>query len=301
MKKLISLALTVVILVTITACTQTSENKEVKITDKSGAEYIVPDKIQSIVSTSATNTEILSGLGLSDKIVAVDTYSADIDGLKSDVELLDMQNLDMEKIIDLKPDVVVLNEINYSGVADKYDLLKQSGIEIINIEAADSVQDIIDDITFMSKYTKTEEKGNGLVKDIEDAVNTLKESDFGDKVKVYFEISAAPYLYSFGNSTYLNEIIGLCGAENIYANEAGWLSNSDESVINANPDVIITNVSYEGYSFEEIYSRAGWNVISAVKNKQIYLVDANSTSRASQNIVKGIKEIANAIRPGTFE
>ena len=43
-----------------------------------------------------------------------------------------------------------------------------------------------------------------------------KAKNIKDKKKVYFEIGPAPNLYSFGNSTFLNEMIELIGAENIF-------------------------------------------------------------------------------------
>ena len=312
MKKLLTLALVVIMLFTATACGKNDDDSSSKgnstaatnVKDRNGTEYKIPNKINKIISTSPSNTEILVGLGLGDKIIATDTFSADIKGLKSDVLKLDMQNLNMEKIIELAPDVLFINEINFSGEKNKYDLLKKSGIQIINIPAAESLQNIKDDITLISTYTKTDNKGKEFVSDIDKAIKTVKDKakeNTGEAKKVYFEIGSAPYYYTCGNGTYLNEIIEMCGAKNIYENQKGYLSNTEESVLNSNPDIIITNVAFDGYSYKEILSRKGWNIINAVKNNKVYYVDSNATSRASQNVVQGIKDIANAINSGTFD
>ena len=130
-------------------------------------------------------------------------------------------------------------------------------------------------------------------------VNEIKA--IGDKIEeektVYFEISPAPYLYSFGNSTFLNEMIEIIGAKNIFAGEEGWLSPTEESVINANPDVIITNASYLENPTEEIKSREAWDNITAIKENAVYLVDKNASSRPSQNAIKALTEMAKAIYP----
>ena len=313
MKKLLTLALAVTMLFTATACGKNNDDSSSKgnssdavttVKDRNGTGYKIPDNINKIISTSPSNTEILVGLGLGDKIIATDTFSADIKGLKSDVLKLDMQNLNMEKIIELAPDVLFINEINFSGEKNKYDLLKKSGIQIINIPAAESIQNIKDDITLISTYTKTDNKGKEFVSDIDKAIKTVKDKakeNIGEAKKVYFEIGSAPYYYTCGNSTYINEIIEMCGAKNIYSNQKGYLSNTEESVLNGNPDIILTNVAFDGYSYKEILSRKGWNIINAVKSNKVYYVDSNATSRASQNIVQGIKDIANAINPGTFD
>ena len=118
-----------------------------------------------------------------------------------------------------------------------------------------------------------------------------------EKKTVYFEISPAPNLYSFGNSTFLNEMIEVVGAKNIFSDEEGWISPTAESVINANPDVIITNASYMENPTEEIKSRDAWENITAIKNNAVYLVDKNASSRPSQNAIKALEEIAKAVYP----
>ena len=124
-----------------------------------------------------------------------------------------------------------------------------------------------------------------------------------DKKKVYFEIGSAPALYSFGNDTFLNEMIQIIGAENIFANEESWISPTPESVIDANPDVILTNVpDTDGVSaVDEIKSREGWDSITAVNEGQVYSIDKNSSSRPSQNIIKALKEMAKAIYPDEYK
>ena len=118
-----------------------------------------------------------------------------------------------------------------------------------------------------------------------------------DKKTVYFEISPAPSLFSFGKSTFLNEMIEILGAKNIFADEDGWVSPTEESIIDANPDVIITNASYMENPTEEIKSREAWDTITAVKDNAVYLVDKNASSRPSQNSIKSLEEIAKAVYP----
>lgn len=314
MKKAISVLIAIIMIFSLASCSDNKSNSSTtgsqassvgeKIKDRQGNEIEIPSQLNKIISTSPSNTEILVGLGLAEKIIATDTFSTDIKELKSDITKFDMQNLDMEKIIALKPDAIFVNEISLAGEKDKYKLLKDSGIQVIYIPAATSLQNIMDDITFISKYTKTEAKGTEYVNNIKSTMDNVSGKVkllSSNPPKVYFEISAAPYLYSVGKNTFLNEIITLCGGVNIYADQDSWIANTEESVFKANPDIILSSVSYDGYSYKEILSRNGWNVVNAVKNNKVYLVDANSTSRASQNIVKGIMDIAKALHPDLFE
>lgn len=272
------------------------------VIDREGNLVDIPAEINSIISAAPSVTEILSGLGLADKIIAADIYSADVEGIDPAVCTLDFYNLNIEELIALAPDVIIINGISDTGTADPYAELKEAGTNVVYIPSAVSLDGIKDDIAFLAAYTRTAETGDELIGAIDSCISDIsaKAANITEKKSVYFETSSAPYLYTTGSGTFLNEIIELVGAENIYGGESGWLSNSEETVIAGNPDVIITSVSYEGYDFNEITAREGWNAVSAVKNGDVYQVGANETNRASQHIVDGINEIASAVYPEIF-
>lgn len=270
--------------------------------DREGNTITVPSEINTVVSAAPSITEILTGLGLGGRIIAADIYSADVVGMAPEKCTLDFYNLNIEQLIAMAPDVIIINGISDTGTSDPYAELKAAGVNVIYIPSAASIADIKADIQFLADYMGVSENGRVLTDSIDAAVSDVsaRVSGAAGKKKVYMEIGAAPYLYTCGSGTYLNEIISLCGGENIYAGESGWISNSEETVIAGNPDVIITNVNYDGYDFNEIRSRAGWNTIKAVADGAVYQVGANETSRASQNVVYGIYQIARAIYPELF-
>ena len=51
--------------------------------DREGNEFNVPKQVNTIISTAPSNTEVLVALGLADKLVAVDKYSVDVEGVSS--------------------------------------------------------------------------------------------------------------------------------------------------------------------------------------------------------------------------
>lgn len=272
------------------------------IIDREGNEIAVPEEINTIISAAPSVTEILTGLGAADKIIAADMYSADVAGIDPAICTLDFYNLNTEELIALAPDVIVINGISETGDSDPYKDLKDAGVNVVYIPSSTSIEAIKEDIKFLAEYTKTTDKGDELIASIDAAVSdvTAKAASITEKKSVYFEIGAAPYLYTCGKNTFIDEIITLIGAENIYGGEEGWISNSDETVIAGNPDVIITNVMYDGYDYNEIKTRAGWDVITAVQNGAVYQVDANATSRPSQYVVDGIYAVAKAVYPEIY-
>ena len=300
-KKLLSVLLCLVMLFTV-ACN--NGTKEETVTDREGNEVTIPTNIEKIVSTAPSNTEILTALGMGDKIVCMDTYSEGIEGVKEDVVKMDFTAPDAEEIIGLEPDIIIASGYNKAGSSDDpFKSLSDAGIPVVYIPSSESIEGIYKDIEFVASVVNQEDKGkeiiDGMKSDIEKI--TAIGKTIKDKKKVYFEIGPAPTLYSVGNSTFINEMIEIVGAENIFAKENSWISPSEESVIDANPDVILTTVNYVENPTEEIKSREGWEHINAIKNNQVYSIDSNSASRPTQNIIKALKEIAKAVYPDQYD
>ena len=300
MKKILSLITSIIVFSIMAVGCST---KDVVIKDREGNEVTMPNKVERIISTAPANTETLVELGLADKLVAVDKYSSDVAGIPDNIEKIDFTNPDAETIISLNPDLIIASGHNKSGSSDDpFKLVKEAGISVVYIPSSESIQGIYDDIMFIADITNTKEKGQEIVDNMKSQIDEIsqKAKNVKEKKKVYFEIGPAPNLYSFGNSTFLNEMIELVGAENIFKDENSWLAPTEESIIERNPDVILTNVDYIDNPIQEIKSRPGWENINAVKNNQVYLIDKNSSSRPSSHIIKALNEMAKAIYPDVY-
>lgn len=274
-----------------------------KLIDRYGQEITRPQKVERIISTAPSNTEILVALGLGDNLVAVDSYSEDIEGINSLAEYLDLVTPDAETVISLQPDLIITSGINSVGnVENSYSVFEDSGIMVVDVPTSGSIEDIYADIAFIADLTGTVEEGNRVIQNMQKEISDI--AAIGKTIEnpktVYFEIGSAPSLYSFGNGTYLNEMIDIIGAANIFGNEEGWISPSEEAVIEANPDVILTNDAYVQDSVQAIYSRAGWESIVAVQNQAIYKIDTNASARPTHNIVTALKQMAKAVYPDAY-
>ena len=300
MKKILALIMTLSIFV-LSGCSSQTDRM---VTDREGTEVNIPTKIEKIISTAPSNTEVLMALGLGDKLVAIDKYSTDIEGINTELPQIDFSNPDAETIIGLEPDIVIASGHNKTGSAeDPFKAISEAGIPVVYIPSSDSIDGIYKDIEFIADVVNEESKGKEIVDDMKSQVEEIKAigDTITDKKSVYFEISPAPYLSSFGKSTFLNEMIEIIGAKNIFENEEGWVSPTAEAIIDANPDVIITNAGYMENPTEEIKSRDAWENINAIKNNEVYLVDQNASSRPSQNVIKALEQMAKAVYPEHYE
>jgi iron complex transport system substrate-binding protein len=280
-------------------CSPGAEQKKT-VTDRSGAETALPAQINRIISTAPSNTEIIKGLGRTDKLVAVDTFSSRISGISAGLVQIDFSYPDAEVIIGLKPDIIIAagHNMTVSG-EDPFKLIKDTGIFVVYIPTSSAIADIYEDIRFIAGILEAREKGEELINGMKAEIDAAaaRGAAIAERKSVYFEISPYPYMVSIGRETYLGEMISVIGADNIFADQKDWFSPAAEIIIERNPDVILTLTGLNADPVAEILHRPGFEHTRAVQNNAVYPIDGDAASRPSHNIVIALKQMAAAVYP----
>lgn len=312
MKKLFIITIIFTMIVsTLTACskeqtppTESPSNTETPmvVTDPAGNEITIPEDIDKIISMGPSITQILVELGYKDKIIAADTQSQTLGILPEDIPYIDMMSPDIEQIIALNPDFIFAIGMMMVEGNDPFKAVTDLGITVAYIPSSESIEEIYDDIEFVANVLGEEEKGQEITINMKDKIAEFKEigDAITEKKSVYFEIGAAPYMYSFGKGVFLNEMLELIGATNALGDQESWISVSDEAILAANPDVIITNVNYIENPVDEIKSRSGWEGLKAIQNNEVYYVDNMASSVPNHNIVIALEQMAKAVYPDKY-
>ncbi len=319
-KKCLSLLLVLTLLLSFTGCgskeedtkntdtlatvieTEDDQTTALPSEDRAGNAITVPENIETIISLAPSITETLVDLGVADKLVAIDTNSMGREGVSSELPTFDLMNPDVEKMAELNPSIVFVSDISLIDGQDPFAPLKELGICIICIPTSDSIKGIEEDLDFLGKVTQNTVKSDELIATMQSEIDKIAAigKTITEKKSVYFEIAAAPSMYSFGSGVFLNEMIELIGATNVFKDQTSWISVEAETAVNANPDVILTNVNYIENPCEEILGREGFEKVTAVQEGQVYYIDNMSSSLPNENIVKAIKEMAKAVYPDLY-
>ena len=98
----------------------------------------------------------------------------------------------------------------------------------------------------------------------------------------------------------MQEMLTVIGAENIFADQEGFVAVTEESVITLNPDIILTMVDYVDDPVAEILGRIGWEHVAAVANGDVYLVNTNAVSLPNLHVIDGMKQMAKMIYPDAY-
>jgi len=274
-----------------------------EITDRTGKTLTIKNQINRIVSTAPSNTEIITDLGQAHKLVAIDRHSANVTGIPEGLTQLDFFYPDAEAIIKLEPDIIIASGHNPTGTGeDPFKLLRSVGIPVVYISMSASIDEIYNDIAFIADILRVQKEGEKLISSMKAQIDEISQqaaaktaAGVENKTTVYFEISAAPDMMTFGKGSYIDDMISVIGAKNVFGDENWLVTPGAEAVISRNPDVIFTNVNYIDDPIAEIKSRAGFNHINAVKNNRIYQIDTDSSVRPSSRIILALRQMSQAV------
>jgi len=294
MKKLKHSAIAVIALATlllaVTACIGTPSEQD--------------GQISTIVSIGPANTEILAGLGFAGNIIATDTFSANVPGIAPGISQIDMMALDLEHIIALNPCIVIATDmIRHPGNPYPLTVVESVGIQVVFVPVSDSINGIRADIRMLANLLDAEEAGEAIVATMDAEISSIAQigATITNRRTVYFELYPPPFMTSFGQGTFLQEMLEIIGIDNIFADQGAWVSVADEIILQRNPDVILTSMDTLPDPIGDITSRPGWGVITAVQNGDVFLIYADSSNRPSHNIVYALRQIASAVYPEYFE
>lgn len=319
LKKTFSLLLALLLLAALIGCAPaetTTENAQLQTeetqqpqetedirpdTDRSGNPITLPDEVDSIISMAPSATQTLLDLGLKDKIIAVDTYSAMYFDLE-ELPTFDMMEPDTEQMALLDADLIFTTGMSAVGGADPFKPLRDIGVCIADSPSASSIENMLEDVRFIAACVGAQEACEKQIDAFQKELDLLKSLSAGieNKKRVEVEIACAPDIYTIGNNTFMQEMLTAIGAENIFADQDGYLAVSEEAVVTLNPDVILTMVDYIDDPVGEILGRTGWENVTAVANKAVYLVNTNAVSLPNLHVIDGMKQMAKLIYPDVY-
>jgi iron complex transport system substrate-binding protein len=277
--------------------------KPVSVVDDAGRTVEIAETPQRLISLAPSNTEILFALGLGDKVVGV-TEFCDYPEEAQAIEKVGGMEPNLEKIVDIDPDLVLAIG-GSSAQVEKATEIEKLDLTVLVLEPED-IEGIMADIELVGKATGAGKEASQLVAEMRKRFDdiTAKAKGAESAPKVFFELDATDPTkpYTPGPGSFIDALITLAGGSNIGASaKMQWAQLSTEEIIAQDPDVIVLGDANYGVTAEMVKERAGWEVISAVKNDAIYPIDDILISRPGPRIIDGLEALAKIIHPELFE
>ncbi|MEM6539171.1 MAG: ABC transporter substrate-binding protein [Pseudomonadota bacterium] len=263
--------------------------------------FVSPASAQDrIVSVGGDVTEIIFALGEGDRVAAVDTtsvYPAETADLP---KVGYMRQLSAEGVLSAEPDLIIIS--GAAGPETALQLLRDSGVPIIEMETEYTVDSIIEKTRRTAEAIGRAEEGETLVEQIKadwaDAQKIMGDLDFSPSA-LFIAATQDGAARAAGAETAANGVIDLIGGENVFSDYTGYKTLSLEGAVAADPDIILMMVHHAGRigGKENVAKHPALSLTNAAQTDNIYFVDQlevmQFTPRTPKAVAALVTQIAN--------
>ena len=258
-------------------------------------------------SDATLKPQVINSVINSDELTSkeIDSMTCQLLNDGEDIFVLNENNLK-----EADPDLIISQET--CKVCAAYTNQVDRAIEILQrkpiVHSMDphTLQEIVSSVKELGEILGMREKAKEIMDSLETRIWNIKKIENEQKPKVLAIEWIDPF---FTAGHWIPEMIQTAGGINLISKTGEQSRRLDISeIVDSNPDIIIlmpcgfdTNrtISEHNNSLEESEE---WNSITAVKNNQVFAVDANSFfSKPSIRTVKGLEILVKIIQPHRFE
>ncbi|MCY3925084.1 MAG: helical backbone metal receptor [bacterium] len=255
-----------------------------------GGTWTLESQPQRIVSLSPTATEILFAIGAGPQVVAVDNWST----YPPEAPTTDLSGFDpnIEAITAYEPDLVVIANDSNELVAgltalDIPVLISPSPLDIKGGYAS------VETLGLATGYASEAAEVSGWMRS--EIAAALADAPVVP-IRIYHELDDTHF--SVSSNSFLGAVYAALGTVNI-ADPAdtdgyGYPQLTEEYVIEADPELIIIT-DLLAYGAEDVAARPGWETVTAVRDGNILVVDADIASRWGPRLPQFIGAVAEAL------
>ncbi|HJW48893.1 MAG TPA: cobalamin-binding protein [Candidatus Limnocylindria bacterium] len=267
------------------------------VTDFQNRSVTVPRRPERIVSIGPSITEFLFALGAGPRVVGVDDFSDEPAAAKQ-LEKVGGIKVNFEKVVSLKPDLVLTVKFS-DGTIEK---LAGAGLLVLVVDPQ-STGDVARTAILLGRTVGSD--GETMARDIQKRVDDVrsKTSSAATKPRVYHEIDASDptKIFTVGPGSYIHDLIEIAGGQNIAARAtSAYPQLSAEEILRGDPEIIVLAAADYSAKPEQVAARAGWSVLSAVKNRRIVTIAPNLINRPGPRVGEAAEAYARLVHPELF-
>jgi iron complex transport system substrate-binding protein len=284
------------------SCRQTQQPTTVpaarEMTDDAGRRVSLPARVERVISLAPNLTEVVFVVGAGDRLVGNTTYCDFPAQAKNITKVGDTLHPSLERIIALKPQVVLVSTSSQLEVFTQQ--LKDHNIAVFVTDPHDldgvfrSIEQIGEIMGTKDQTATVVQQLRARLEAVEKAVKPLQP------VRVFYQLSAEP-LYTAGHDSFVTDLLKRAGADSVTADVPGaWPKYSAESALAARPEAIILptggSMGAGNATIAEALKRS-----PAVLNGRVYKINDDHLVRPGPRAIDGLEEVAMALHPKAFK
>ena len=253
------------------------------VTDDRGTLIQLTQPASRIISLAPHTTELLFAAGAGDKIIGAVRYSYYPEAAKAIPTVGDTNNLDLELIVKLAPDLIVAWQSNAQADTE---VLRTLDIPIYVSEpvSLEAIALSIEALGVLSGSAATAKQASA---DFMARLTRLRVSYSGKPVvSAFYQFWHDP-IFTINGDHIISAVMQLCGGRNIFSAMAVLSGQINaEAVIGANPEVILASAIDENRPPWLAYWQQ-WPELAAVRNGHLYYIPPDLIQRHTPRILDG--------------
>ena len=281
-------ALFLKLLVFLLPVTVNSQTGSIQVDDDLNAKLVFAEPVKSIISLSPHLTELVFESGAQNKLLATVEYADYPEAAKSILRVGSYRAWDLEKIMSLKPDLVLV-WLSGSGI-ESVEKLRQLGLKVYVSEPRhlEAISNTIRDIGVMAG---TSVVANQQADEFDQTIHDLtKRFRSSDRVEYFYQVWSEP-LISINGRQLISRLFEVCGGENVFAHVPVLAPViSVEELLLANPEVIIGGAR-ETDKERWLAQWKKWSALDAVKKDNLFFIDPDLLSRQTSRMLQGAEQV----------
>ena len=265
-----------------------------EVIDEAGRRVRLPPHIDRIVSLAPNLTEIVYAVGAGDSLVGDTEYCDYPVAAKSVAKVGDTTHPSIERIIALKPQIVLVSTASQLEAFTKQLDEQKIAVYVTNPRSLDEV---FHSIETLGELFGHHDGTASIVADLRTRAAAVEVAMRSVKpVQVFYQVSGEP-LYTIGREAYLTDLVRRAGGVSVTADVPGGFPRySDEAALSARPEAIILP---SGGSMGTANSTvaAALKKSPAVLSNRVYKINDDHLSRPGPRLIDGLEEMARALHP----
>lgn len=291
--------------------TPPSSPTQVTAVDVIGREVLIEEPPNRIVSMAPSVTEILFALGVGDKVVGV-TEACNYPPEAKEIEKIReaFGDYNVEKIVELDPDLVVMDRYLDLGASPGSWLskLEEVGLVVVVVYPK-TLEDVFSNIELVGQATWAQENATNLVSTLEQRVQAVMDKvenvSEDEKPRVFSSgwYDGVTDPWTAGKGTFADDIIRIAGGNNVAGIKSGFVQMSLEALVWSDPEIIIVveDYTWPTPTYDSLMRDDRLQDMTAMRNSEVYEIDADLLSRAGPRLVDGLEETAKVLYPELFQ
>jgi len=265
---------------------------QVRVIDDRGNTVVLEQPARRIVSLAPHVTETLFTAGAGPRLVGAVSYSDYPEAAMSVARVGGYHNLDLERIVALRPDLVVA----WAGgnPAQQVERLRALGLTVY-ISDPHRIEDIAANIERLGALAGTSEMARRSAAAFRARLADLERRYARRRpVNVFYQIWHEPLMTVNGEHV-IGRVIELCGGRNVFADLALETPKIDvEAVLAADPEVIAAS-GMDAARPQWLDDWRHWPRLRAVQDGQLVFIHPDLIQRASPRLLDGAEQLCRAL------